>query len=250
MDRKNKILASAQLLFSRFGLKKVTTDDIAREANVSKATIYRYYKNKQEIFQDVVKLEADKLLDAIKKGVEKEKTVAAKFKSHLFTKMSTIRELINFYEVTQKSDDYYWPFVAEARAQFIQEEKNIVKGILEAGNRNNEIHVANTDLVAHMMVVSLQAQEYAWAIETLNISLEEYVNLMIDVVINGIKKEKRSRDRSSNSDRKPTPGVASFIERKAASCVLWAIIRQGRPPHGRKIIRIHSIYPSWVPDSL
>jgi AcrR family transcriptional regulator len=165
----------------------VTTDDIAREANVSKATIYRYYKNKQEVFRDVVKLEADQLLKAIKTGVDKEKTVGAKFKSHLLTKMSTIRELINFYEVTQQSDDYYWPFVAEARAQFIQEEKDIVKGILEAGNRSKEIHVENTDLVAHMMVVSLQAQEYAWAIETLNISLEEYVNLMIDVVINGIK---------------------------------------------------------------
>ena len=62
MVTQNSILDAAQSLFAQFGLKKVTTDDIARKAHVSKATIYKFYKNKSEIFDVVVRLEAERLI--------------------------------------------------------------------------------------------------------------------------------------------------------------------------------------------
>jgi len=63
------------VLFSQFGVKKVTTDEIARVAGVSKATVYRYYKNKHEIFLDVVKIETNAMLTAIKQAIDGETTV-------------------------------------------------------------------------------------------------------------------------------------------------------------------------------
>jgi AcrR family transcriptional regulator len=44
-----KILEFAKLLISGFGFKKVTMEDIAREANVARATIYLHFRNQQEI---------------------------------------------------------------------------------------------------------------------------------------------------------------------------------------------------------
>jgi TetR/AcrR family transcriptional regulator, cholesterol catabolism regulator len=44
-----KIIASAEGLFMKYGIKSVTMDDIARDLAISKKTIYQYFKDKTEI---------------------------------------------------------------------------------------------------------------------------------------------------------------------------------------------------------
>ncbi len=48
-SRKKQILNSALTCFSNGGLDKVTIEDIAKEAGLSKGTIYLYYKSKDEL---------------------------------------------------------------------------------------------------------------------------------------------------------------------------------------------------------
>jgi AcrR family transcriptional regulator len=49
----DKALAAAQRCFVRFGLEKTTMDDIASEAGLSRATIYRYFNSKMEIAEEI-----------------------------------------------------------------------------------------------------------------------------------------------------------------------------------------------------
>ena len=50
MDKKqNQIIQVARRLFSRYGLKRVTVEEICREAGVSKMTYYKHFKNKVEL---------------------------------------------------------------------------------------------------------------------------------------------------------------------------------------------------------
>ena len=46
---KNNIVEAARILFQKNGIVQTTVDDIAREADCSKATIYVYFKNKDDI---------------------------------------------------------------------------------------------------------------------------------------------------------------------------------------------------------
>jgi AcrR family transcriptional regulator len=48
--KKNRILQSAVDLFLETGIKKVTMDDIAGRANVSKMTVYKYFKDKESLY--------------------------------------------------------------------------------------------------------------------------------------------------------------------------------------------------------
>ena len=43
---KYKIVGIASTVFSRFGFKKATMDDIARAAGMGKSSIYYYFKSK------------------------------------------------------------------------------------------------------------------------------------------------------------------------------------------------------------
>ncbi len=48
--RPEEISIAALSVFARRGLHKTTLDDVAKEAGVSKGTIYLYFKNKEELF--------------------------------------------------------------------------------------------------------------------------------------------------------------------------------------------------------
>ncbi len=51
--RRGKILDAAQMLFAELGLRMTTMEVIATRANVSKATLYSYFGDKDEIFSAV-----------------------------------------------------------------------------------------------------------------------------------------------------------------------------------------------------
>ncbi|TCP29260.1 TetR family transcriptional regulator [Scopulibacillus darangshiensis] len=54
LDRKTSILKAAEESFALFGYKATTMDQVARIANVGKGTIYTFFKNKEELFDDII----------------------------------------------------------------------------------------------------------------------------------------------------------------------------------------------------
>ena len=53
-QRKTEIIQAAEHLFFASGYEDVTMDDIAREVELNKATIYLYFKNKETLFATIV----------------------------------------------------------------------------------------------------------------------------------------------------------------------------------------------------
>lgn len=51
MDKKEKVIETARRLFTEYGYKKVSMDEIAKESNVTKKTIYTYFKDKESMFK-------------------------------------------------------------------------------------------------------------------------------------------------------------------------------------------------------
>ncbi|PKQ70026.1 TetR/AcrR family transcriptional regulator [Raineya orbicola] len=53
MEHKERILAKAEELFMRYGIRSITMDDIARELAISKKTIYQYFQDKDALVEQV-----------------------------------------------------------------------------------------------------------------------------------------------------------------------------------------------------
>jgi AcrR family transcriptional regulator len=53
--REERILDAAETLLLRWGFRKTTIDDVAREAGVGKGTIYLHWKDKNELFRAVLR---------------------------------------------------------------------------------------------------------------------------------------------------------------------------------------------------
>jgi TetR/AcrR family transcriptional regulator, cholesterol catabolism regulator len=57
MEPQEKILKSALGLFFKYGIKHVTMDDIAKELGMSKKTIYQFYKEKDDLVNQLCESE-------------------------------------------------------------------------------------------------------------------------------------------------------------------------------------------------
>ena len=61
-----QIVITARSLFMRYGIRRVTVEEICREASVSKMTFYKYFKNKNELVKYIFEQIAQEALDRYK----------------------------------------------------------------------------------------------------------------------------------------------------------------------------------------
>ncbi len=67
--RAERILAAAGELIVRWGYKKTTIDDIARQAGVAKGTIYLHWKTREELFKAVLIHDELKLMEDMQQRI-------------------------------------------------------------------------------------------------------------------------------------------------------------------------------------
>jgi AcrR family transcriptional regulator len=65
-----RLLDAAEECFAQYGLAKTTMEDVARAAGSSRATVYRYFKNRDELLMGVVEREALSAADEIRSKIE------------------------------------------------------------------------------------------------------------------------------------------------------------------------------------
>ena len=53
--KEEQILKAAKKLISKYGFKKVSMDEIATEAQVTKKTVYSYFSSKEDLLKRLIK---------------------------------------------------------------------------------------------------------------------------------------------------------------------------------------------------
>ncbi|MBN2366687.1 MAG: TetR/AcrR family transcriptional regulator, partial [Calditrichaeota bacterium] len=71
-SKRQLIKQEAKKLFFRFGLSKTSMDDIARECQLAKPTLYYYFPSKEAIFNEIVVEEATQFMNSVEKQVPTE----------------------------------------------------------------------------------------------------------------------------------------------------------------------------------
>jgi AcrR family transcriptional regulator len=191
MDKKSAILEATRSLIARHGIKKTTTDEIAGAATVSKATLYKYYRNKDEIVNDLFDWEAERLYRAVTEAVSKEDTAKGKLRAHLLTRFNGLREIAAYYRLTLEVWYEYRLYIDSVQNRIADQELSLLKDILAFGNDSGELAVRQTDLIARVMVISLKSLENPWVLDNHHIGLIEYVDLMIETIIYGIAAKRK-----------------------------------------------------------
>jgi AcrR family transcriptional regulator len=80
MDKKGSqaIINSSKALFWKHGIKRVTVEDICKEAGISKMTFYRNFSNKEEVAKKILTLLFEKGLEDYRANMRSDKPFAQK----------------------------------------------------------------------------------------------------------------------------------------------------------------------------
>lgn len=69
-NKRDQILSGAHRIFSRNGYDAASMNDITREAQVSKGTIYVYFANKEDLFEALIERERSVLFSGVESALE------------------------------------------------------------------------------------------------------------------------------------------------------------------------------------
>jgi AcrR family transcriptional regulator len=105
-----QIVTTAKELFWKFGIKRVTIEEICQEANVSKMTFYKHFKNKKEL----IKYFINHLLD---KGMQKYRAI---MDSNIPFKEKVIKTLdLKMEQTMDMSNEFFNDYVRHADSEMI-----------------------------------------------------------------------------------------------------------------------------------
>lgn len=148
MNKKEQIIEEARTLFTKYGYKKVSMDEVAKKANVSKKTIYSYFKDKEDLFKYFIQEE----LDEIKKTIEQKEKENLPFVQYV---SSCVYEMLKIRNESQLFKNIVEEFEIAQNDQFLKlYDENILNDIkikLEKGIELQQIKPCDTDLIAFII---------------------------------------------------------------------------------------------------
>ena len=147
----NRIADEAEKLFSKKGIESTSMDEIAKMAGYSKATLYVYFRNKEEIVSFLALKSMSKLKNAIMEAIETSKNSKAKFIAVCRALANYQNEYPEYFDMSLKyitidMDDEENSFYHQAYE--VGEEINAaIVSYLKDGEKSKEIHMEGSEFV-------------------------------------------------------------------------------------------------------
>ena len=153
------IVRIARKIFTRYGFRKTTMEEIASSAKKGKSSIYYYFKSKEEIFRAVVEKEADELKQQLERTICKDDAPVDKLRTYILFRLHHVRTVENFYAAL--NDEYlaHMDFILEIRRNFDMEERQVVRGILEEGMGDGSFQVTSSEIGAIAITTMMKGLE-------------------------------------------------------------------------------------------
>ena len=187
-NKRENIIDAARKVFSQYGFAKTTMDEIAHAAHKGKSSIYYYFNSKEEIFEAVVKTEANILKEEILTEIHSTDEPLKKIKFYIISRMNGIKKLGNFYNAMQNDFLDHLQFIEQAREEYDQMEFDVICDILNDGNQKAVFDIQDTRLATTALITIMKGLEIPIFIDKLHNELEHRIDDLLELVYNGIKK--------------------------------------------------------------
>lgn len=186
--KKISIIQVAQQLFSQFGFFKTTVNEIAKGARMGKATVYHYFRGKEEVFREVVEKEDQLLNEKIIESVEKKETPQEKLRALVLARITYLNQLKNIYAALKDDFIKNYDFIQKIRERDFQREMNMVKKILQSGIKQEIFNIDNLKSTSFVIVSALKGLEHPWSVKVPFPDIERNLDELVELLFFGIVK--------------------------------------------------------------
>lgn len=153
---RESILDAAERLLARYGYRKMTMDDLAREVGIGKGTIYLHFPSKQEIALSHI----DRITGRVKEQLlavarERKADAGGRLREMLITRVLVRFDSVQHY--TESLNDLLAdlrPQLLTRRQLYFDEEALIFAEVIEQGQRQRTFANGDAHATAHLLLVA------------------------------------------------------------------------------------------------
>ncbi|MDP4223082.1 MAG: TetR/AcrR family transcriptional regulator [Bacteroidota bacterium] len=183
-DKSEKIIGTAQQLFGLYGVEKTTMQEIADDLQISKASLYYYFPDKESLYTAVIRKEQMEFLKILENDLKFIKDPADCLRKYTLARLTYFRKLMNLSRIRLESYSVLRPKLAGSMVDFREEEKKLIIKILEQGKETGRFNIADTEKTSALFLDLLRGLRSAFITdkELLVIDNSEYKILSEKVI--------------------------------------------------------------------
>lgn len=191
---RDQILDATERIMARYGFRKMTMEDIAKEARVGRRTIYLYFKNKEDVALSsigrVVELAEARMKEIL---CTDSMDVVEKLRLMLAERvMRRVRAVAEYHESLDEIFEVVRPAYIERRRQYFFVEQDLISQALEAGIELGKFHITNPMQTSAILLQATNAYlPYSLSVRELGNpdQIEKQLKQMVDLLVKGVTHE-------------------------------------------------------------
>ena len=190
-DIRDLILDAADRLLARYGYRKMTIDDLAREVGVGKGTIYLHFASKEEVALSRIDRVIEQLTNELKRVASESESPAVRLR-----RMLMLRVMYRFDSVQHYTESINHvlaairPRLLERRKLYFETEARILAGVLKEGRKTGEFFFRDAPATARALVTATNSLlPYSLSPRELGErdQLELQTGRIVDLLISGLR---------------------------------------------------------------
>jgi AcrR family transcriptional regulator len=191
-DIRDLILDAADRLLSRYGYKKMTIDDLAREVGVGKGTIYLHFASKEEVALCRIDRVIERLKTELKQLARANELPAIRLRHMLMLRVVYRFDNVQHYtESVNQVMAAIRPALLERRKRYFEDEAMILATVLKEGRRSGEFFFKDAMATAHALITATNSLlPYSLSPKELGErdALEQQTGRIVDLLLGGLRR--------------------------------------------------------------
>jgi AcrR family transcriptional regulator len=189
-SKRKSILQKSIQCFSRHGYDKTTLEDIGKACNLNKASLYYYYKNKEEIFHSVLQKEAIEYIDALEHQIFSIKNPQKRILDMLAFRLEYYQKVLNIHKLSIENLQQIEPKFKNEIERLEQVEQSIIELALKEFYPGKDVKSIAASII---MISNGIKHEYVRKADTLFAYEADYsgaaadTQLAIKLILKGLK---------------------------------------------------------------
>lgn len=186
-----EILEAARILFTRYGLKKTTMDDVGKAVGKGKSTLYYYFPGKTELFEAVVADELKRLLKDIRVAINAEPGSKDKLKAFLYARLKLKEKVHNLGQVVFEDIFENYKEICQLKEEFESIQVEIIREIVSGGVQSGEFKsMSSEDILffSKWTAAAFSGLELPSSTSTTLTANEKSCNKIVEFILFGIGK--------------------------------------------------------------
>ena len=189
-----QILNAAKKLFTNYGFKKVSMDEIASEAGVTKKTVYTYFSSKEELLKYCIKEELQNMRKIIE-NVESKKLDFMETVHQVIYNLLKYKKNCKFLKMLFKESEILKNEQLKENLKIVDKEiQNYIRKQLELASQNDKIEVQNIDITTFLIYKMYIALMIDWNEDYKKLDEKEIADNILHFLVNGLKRKEVEKD--------------------------------------------------------